>query len=112
MAMVLICLLIFYFRQTPKVLPLAIVLLLMTMVWPKVFKPLAVLWFGLSNVMGTVVSKILLTVIFFLVVTPVGLLRRIFGADPMQTGKWKKDTGSLLKVRNKTFQACDLEHPY
>ena len=43
------------------------------MTWPKAFKPLAVLWFGLSHVMSQVVSQIVLTVVFFLVVTPIGV---------------------------------------
>ena len=73
MAMVLICLLLGYFGKFPKFLPLSLALLLLTMVWPKAFKPLAGLWFGLSHVMGHVVSKIILTLIFFLVVTPIGL---------------------------------------
>ena len=56
MAMVLICLLLGYFGKFPKFLPVSIVLLLITMAWPKAFKPLAGLWFGLSHVMGQVVS--------------------------------------------------------
>ena len=70
MAMVLICLLLGYFGKFPKFLGVSIVLLLITMAWPKAFRPLAGLWFGLSHLMGQVVSKIILTLAFFLVVTP------------------------------------------
>ena len=72
MAMVLICLLLGYFGKFPKFLGVSIVLLLLTMAWPKAFKPLAGLWFGLSHLMGQVVSKIVLTLAFFLIVTPIG----------------------------------------
>jgi hypothetical protein len=41
-------------------------------------------WRGLSRLMGLVSNAVLLTVVFFLVVTPVGLIRRIGkkGFDP------------------------------
>ena len=75
MAMVLICLLLGYFGKFPKFLGVSIVLLLITMAWPKAFKPLAGLWFGLSHVMGQVVSKIVLTLIFFVVLSLLASLK-------------------------------------
>ena len=112
MAMVLICLLLGYFGKFPKFLPLSIVLLLLTMTWPKAFKPLAGLWFGLSKAMGQVVSKIVLTIIFFVVVTPVGLIRRLMGADSLQLKKWKKGTDSVFVERQGAIQDKDLLNPY
>ena len=112
MAMVLICLLLGYFGKFPKFLGVSIVLLLITMAWPKVFKPLAGLWFGLSHVMGQVVSKIVLTLIFFVVVTPVGLIRRLIGADSMQLKKWKQGTDSVFVERQGAIPDKDLLNPY
>jgi hypothetical protein len=112
MAMVLICLLLGYFGKFPKFLGVSIALLLLTMTWPKVFRPLAGLWFGLSHLMGQVVSKIVLTVIFFVVVTPVGLIRRLMGADSLQLKKWKKGTDSVFVERQGAIQDKDLLNPY
>ncbi len=112
MAMVLICLLLGYFGKFPKFLGLSIVLLLITMTWPKAFKPLAVLWFGLSHVMGQVVSKIVLTLIFFVVVTPIGLIRRWTGADALQLKKWKQGSASVFVVRQGAIPDKDLLNPY
>lgn len=112
MAMVLICLLLGHFGKFPKFLPVSIVLLLLTMAVPKVFKPLAGLWFGLSHVMGQVVSKIVLTLIFFVVVTPIGLIRRWTGADSLQLKKWKKGSDSVFKERQGAIQDQDLLNPY
>jgi multisubunit Na+/H+ antiporter MnhG subunit len=112
MAMVLICLLFAYWGQRPFFLPLAIILLLLTMTAPQVFRPLAVLWFGLSHVMGNVVSKVILTIIFFVLVTPVGLIRRGLGKDSMQLRKWKQDTDSVMVVREGAIRPEDLDNPY
>jgi hypothetical protein len=112
MAMVLICLLLGYFGKFPKFLGVSIVLLLITMAWPKAFKPLAGLWFGLSHAMGQVVSKIVLTLIFFLVLTPIGLIRRLMGADALQLKKWKQGTDSVFVERQGAIQDKDLLNPY
>jgi hypothetical protein len=112
MAMVLICLLLGYFGKFPKFLGVSIVLLLITMTWPKAFKPLAGLWFGLSHVMGQVVSKIILTLAFFLVVTPIGLIRRMMGADSLQLKKWKQGTESVFVKRQDAIRDQDLLNPY
>jgi hypothetical protein len=112
MAMVLICLLLGYWGKFPKFLPAAIGLLLLTMVWPKVFCPLAGLWFGLSQLLGSVVSRVILTILFFLVVTPIGLIRRLFGADALQLKKWKQGTDSVFVVREGPIQGKDLMQPY
>jgi hypothetical protein len=112
MAMALICLLMAYWGHHPKFLPLAIVLLLITMAVPQVFKPLAVLWFGLSHIMGNVVSKVVLTILFFVIVTPIGLIRRWAGKDSLQLRQWKKGTDSVLITREGVICPEDLNNPY
>ena len=112
MAMVLICLLLGYWGKFPKFLPVAIVLLILTMAWPKAFRPLAVFWFGLSHLLGSVMSRVILTVLFFLVVTPIGVIRRWTGADALQLKKWKQGQDSVFVVREGVVQGKDLEAPY
>ena len=112
MAMVLLCLLLAYWGRHPLFLPLAIVLLLLTMAVPQVFRPLAVLWFGLSHIMGNLVSKVVLTILFFGLVTPIGLIRRWAGKDSLQLQKWKKDTGSVFVARQGEILPEDLINPY
>lgn len=112
MAMVLICLLLAYWGARPRMVLLAIVLLLVTMVWPQVFRPLAGLWFGLSHLLGAIVSRVILTLLFFFLVTPVGLVRRWAGADSLQLKKWKKDRSSVFIERKGKILPEDLLHPY
>ena len=112
LAMVLICLLLGYLGKFPKFLGVSIILLLLTMACPRIFKPLAGLWFGLSHLLGQVISKLVLTLIFFLVVTPVGLIRRWTGADSLQLKKWKRGTDSVFVVRRGVVPNKDLLDPY
>lgn len=112
MAMVLICLLLGSWGKFPKFLPVSLALLLITMIWPNAFQPLGTLWFGLSHVMSSVVSRVLLTVVYFVVVTPVGLFRRLSSADTLQLKKWQQGRDSVFIVREGPIQGKDLENPY
>jgi hypothetical protein len=87
-------------------------LLVLNMIWPLIYRPAARVWIGLSLVLGTVMSKVLLSVLFFVMVTPVGMLRRASGADPMRIKEWKTGTDSVFKVRNHEFTAQEIEKPY
>ena len=110
--MILICLLIGLLANDQTALWVSLALLLFNMIWASFFKPVARVWIGLSFLLGTVMSKILLTVVFFLIVTPIGVVRKWLGADAMQLKKWKKDTSSVFRARRKIYQPSDLEKPY
>src|SRR5512144_3227805 len=112
LAMVLICLLLGYWGKFPKFLPASLALLLITMVWPNAFRPLATLWFGLAHIMSGIVSRIILTVLFFLLVTPIGLMRRLMGADALKLKQWKQGRDSVFVMREGAIQGKDLENPY
>lgn len=112
MALVLVLLLLFLWRRNTSFVGGAIAVHLVNMTAPQLFRPAAIVWFGLSHVMGTIVSKVLLAAIFFVVVTPVALVRQMIGADPMQLRGFKKSKQSVMQVRNHTFTAKDIEHPY
>lgn len=41
-------------------------------------------WMALGHVLGLINSKIVMALIFFVVVTPIAFLMKLFGKDPMQ----------------------------
>ena len=112
MAMVLICLLLATFSKPFPWLGIAIALLLLDMLWPVCYKPVATIWLGLSHLLGTVMSKVILSILFFALVTPIGVARRITGADSMKIKQWKQGTASVFRQRNHTFSAADIEKPF
>ncbi len=112
MAMVLIFLILSLLTDDLLFIYIAVGLLVINMVVPNIYKALAVFWFGLSQIIGTVVSKVLLTIIFFLLVTPVGIIRNILGLDSLDLKKWKDSKDSVFKTRNKTFKIEDIVKPY
>jgi hypothetical protein len=50
----------------------------------KIALPVYWAWMAVAYVMGNIISRVLLTLFFYLLITPTGLLRRFFGHDPLQ----------------------------
>ena len=90
----------------------AIVVLVVAMTVPLLFKPAAIVWFGLSQAVGTVMSKVLLAVVFYVVVTPIGIVRRMLGHDSLRLRAFKAGNGSVMRTRGHVFVPGDLEKPY
>jgi hypothetical protein len=112
MAMVLLLLIIFVSRKREGLLFAAMALHVLNMAVPQIYRPVAVLWLGLSDLLGAVVSRILLSIVFFAVVTPIGLLRRLMGKDSLKLRAFKAGKDSVMLERNHTFIGRDLERPF
>lgn len=112
LALILILLLMTGFTGDTIYLVPAIIATLLTMSWPKIFYPLSILWFGFAHVLGAIVSRIVLTIIFFVIVVPAGLFRRLLGHDPMEFNKWKDDNESAFVKRDHLYSADDLDKPF
>ena len=112
LAIILILLIIEYVKRPGWLTLCTMAVLVLTMTYPAALKPLGRIWFGFSHILGTIVSKIILSLVFFLIVTPIGLVRRISGADPMRNKLWKKGDDSVLVKRNHHYSSEDLQKPY
>jgi hypothetical protein len=112
MAMVLLLLLAFLKWRLNELLIATVIVQIVNMIVPHVFRPVAVVWFGLAHLLGAVASRVLMFVVFAVVVTPIGLLRRALGRDSLRLRAFRADDESVMVVRNHTFTASDLEKPY
>ena len=57
----------------------------------KIFTPLNKLWFKFGVILGKIISPIIMVIILFLVVTPIGLIMKVFRKDLLQLKYNKKD---------------------
>jgi len=112
MAVVLVLLLLELFIGTGIYFKIAIPALILNMIVPQIYFPVAYIWFGLAQVLGTIVSKVLLFVVFSVIVLPVALLRRLLGKDTLLIKKWKTANESVFKTRDHLFSSSDIEKPY
>jgi polyferredoxin len=112
MAVVLILLLVSLFTGHEIYLKIAVLALIINMAYPMFYYYFAIFWFGFSKLLGTFVSKIILSIIFLFVVLPVGLIRRMMGKDSLQLYQFKKTKLSVMKIRNHLFTTSEIENPY
>jgi predicted ferric reductase len=73
-------------------------------------KQIDYLWMKLAWVLSLIVPNILLSVIFYLLLTPIALLSRLFGEKNQLNLKNKTD--SLFKDYNKEFDKPSFEKPW
>ena len=67
--------------RAPVFFILAVIFLFFGIFLPIILKPFQKIWMGLALLMGAVMSRVILCILFYLVVTPIGLLARCFGKD-------------------------------
>ena len=73
----------------------------------KVLTPLNKLWFKFGIFLGKIISPIIMAIIFFLVVTPIGLIMRMIGKDILnlkfnkkKESYWIEKVGPKSKMKN------------
>lgn len=62
----------------------ASVFTLLSLVLPKKLAIIYKLWMKFGHIIGTINTKIILSIVFFLVFTPMALLFKLLGKDPMK----------------------------
>jgi large-conductance mechanosensitive channel len=78
---------------------IAIIFLILGLIKSKLLTPLNKIWFRFGIILGAVIAPIIMAVIFFLVVTPIGLLMKIMGKDLLKK-KYNKAAKSYWIKRN------------
>jgi hypothetical protein len=87
-------------------------ILIITVLVPSLLRPVTIVWFVFSKALGWVTSRIILFVIFWILVTPVGLIRKSLGKDSLRLREFKKDGNSVFVDRNHEYAASDLKYPF
>ena len=85
---------------------IALIFLVMGLINSKILTPLNKLWFKFGIILGKIVSPFVMGIIFFLVVTPIGLIMRLFGKDLLNLkyngnkSYWIEKSGPKSKMKN------------
>ena len=66
----------------------------------KLLAPLNKIWFKFGILLGNIVAPIVMGIIFFFVITPIGILMRLFGKDLLNLKKNSKETYWINKDKN------------
>tara|TARA_B100000131_G_C17915939_1_gene532370 strand:+ start:338 stop:721 length:384 start_codon:yes stop_codon:yes gene_type:complete len=84
----------------------SLIFLTLGLINSKLLSPLNILWFKFGLLLGKVLSPVVMGIIFFLVVTPIGIFMRILGKDllnlKLNKNKtyWLNKSGPKSKMKN------------
>ena len=85
---------------------ISLVFLVLGILNSKLLNPLNKIWFKFGLFLGKIISPIVMGIIFFLVVTPIGLLMKLFRKDLInlnynnQKSYWIEKSGPKSKMKN------------
>ena len=87
-------------------LVISLIFLVLGIFKSKILTPLNKVWFKFGILIGSVISPIIMGIIFFLIVTPIGLLMRAIGKDLLNLkynnnkSYWIEKNGPKSKMKN------------
>ena len=81
---------------------LSLIFLILGLLNSKLLSPLNRLWFKFGIILGNFIAPIIMGLVFFLVVTPIGLIMKLLGKDLINLKKNKGKTYWIEKKEIKT----------
>ena len=87
-------------------LVISLIFLILGLLKSKILSPLNQLWFKFGIILGKIVSPLVMGIIFFLVVTPVGIFMRLLKKDLLnlkfnkKNSYWIEKNGPKSKMKN------------
>ena len=84
----------------------SLIFLVLGLVNSKILSPLNKIWFKFGIILGKIISPVIMGIIFFFVVTPIGLLMRLLGKDLINLkynnnkSYWIEKKGPKSKMKN------------
>ena len=85
---------------------ISLIFLVLGLINSKILTPFNKLWFKFGIILGKIISPIVMGIIFFLVVTPIGFIMRVLGKDLLNLkyskdkSYWIEKNGPKSKMKN------------
>jgi len=81
-------------------LTIGITLFLTAITIPVILKPVYWIWMIFATILGWIMTRVILSLLFFVILTPIGLIARLFGKQFIEL-KWNKTNSTYWNYRNK-----------
>ena len=77
-------------------IPISLIFLVLGLLNSKLLNPLNFAWIKFGELLGRIVAPIVMAIIYFMIVTPIGLFMRLIGKDFLNT-KFSNDNSYWIK---------------
>tara|TARA_B100001175_G_C19213214_1_gene496902 strand:+ start:135 stop:548 length:414 start_codon:yes stop_codon:yes gene_type:complete len=79
----------------------------LALILPSMLKPIYIVWMTFAVILGWFMTRVILSLLFYVIITPIGLVLRIFGKDFLELKKqavqgsyWNQRDSNLEKNQN------------
>jgi len=103
-------LILFYFLKYNFLINCALIISILGLISNKLADLISSTWMKFAEIMGKIMNPVILSIVFFLFLTPLAFLMRIF--KKIDALKLNKISSTLYDERNHTYQAKDLENTW
>ena len=80
-------------------LAIGIILFLIAISIPAVLKPVYWIWMIFATILGWIMTRIILSILFYVILTPIGLIPRLFGKQFLEL-KWNRTNRTYWNYRS------------
>ena len=81
-------------------IPFSIIFLILGLINSNLLTPLNIIWVKFGELLGRIIAPIVMGFIYFLIITPIGLIMRIFGKDFLSIKFSKHNSYWINKIKN------------
>ena len=92
-------------------LAIGITLLLTSIALPSVLKPVYWIWMIFATILGWIMTRVILSLLFFIIFTPIGLILRFFGKQFLEL-RWDKSKESYWNYRLGNTERASYEKQF
>ena len=78
---------------------------------PIILKPAYFAWMIFANILGWVMTRVILNLLFYAMITPIGFISRLFGKQFIEL-KWDKSKSSYWNYRSSKSEKASYERQY
>ncbi len=81
-------------------IPISLIFLILGLLNSKLLNPLNFAWVKFGELLGRIIAPIVMAIIYFIIVTPIGLFMRLIGKDLLNTKFSKKSSYWIKRDKN------------
>jgi len=79
---------------------ISVIFLILGLINSKLLSPLNKIWVMFGELIGKIIAPIVMGIVFFIIITPIGLFMRLIGKDLLQTKFSKKNSYWINREKN------------
>lgn len=78
---------------------------------PIILKPIYFIWMVFATILGWIMTRVILSLLYYAIMTPIGLILRLFGKQFIEL-EWDKSKGSYWNYRSSKTEIASYEKQF